>query len=260
MLARGLRRRFTSRDSLPSLVLLNADRINFDEKLDFTPLTSICNITSYDITSTDEILDRVQGHSIILNKEFPLPSSIISQFPSSVKLITELGTGYNNLPLSILKSHSISVNNLPTYATNSMSQQTITSLLSLSSSLHLQLKDTTKKYLNQCHLSSLPHNEVQGKTLGLIGGLGNIGTSVSKIAHVLGMHVISTSSSKPVGHVSSSGVEVVKTDDLFKESDYVSIHCPLNEETKVRCREEENETGMGTGTGTGTGYCISAKL
>jgi len=126
-----------------------------------------------------------------------------------------------------------------------MSQQTITSLLSLSSSLHLQLKDATKKYLNQCHLSSLPHNEVQGKTLGLIGGLGNIGTSVSKIAHVLlGMHVISNSSSKPVGHVSSSGVEVVKIDDLSKESDYVSIHCPLNEETKVRCREEEIETGI----------------
>ncbi|GMI14489.1 hypothetical protein TrVE_jg9757 [Triparma verrucosa] len=225
----------TAASDLPSLVMLNAGRINFDGKLDFSPLEKLANITQYDTTSEEQIIERVQGHDIVLNKEMPLPSHIVNSFPPSVKLISELGTGYNNISTSSCTSKSISVNSLPTYATSAMSQQVITSILALSSSLHTQIISLTKNdrtYMSQCHLGPLPHSEVSSKTLGLIGGLGTIGTSVTKTAQSMGMNVISTSSSKPVGHSTDIGVEVVDVERLFKESDYVSIHCPLNKDTE----------------------------
>ena len=71
-------------------VVLNAARMNYDGKLDFSILAS--EVTVYDVTAEDQLLERIQGYDIIVTKEMPVSGDLIRQFPDSVKLICEAGT------------------------------------------------------------------------------------------------------------------------------------------------------------------------
>ena len=81
-------------------VVLNAKKMNFDGKLDFSVLSS--DVTVYDDTTEQQLSERIQGANIIVTKEMPVSAEMIQKFPESVKLICEAGTGYNTL---ILKQH-----------------------------------------------------------------------------------------------------------------------------------------------------------
>ena len=76
-------------------VVLNGERMNYDNKLDMSILSE--NLTQFDSTPEELILERVQGQNIVVTKEMPVSGEIISKFPDSVKLICEAGTGYNNI-------------------------------------------------------------------------------------------------------------------------------------------------------------------
>ena len=78
-------------------VVLNAKKMNFDGNLDFSVLSS--DVTVYDDTTPDQLLERIEGADIIVTKEMPVNGDLIRKFPASVKLICEAGTGYNNLDL-----------------------------------------------------------------------------------------------------------------------------------------------------------------
>ena len=82
-------------------VVLNAKKMNFDGKLDFSILSS--EVVVYDDTTPEELLERIQDADVIVTKEMPVSGDLIRQFPDSVKLICEAGTGYNNLDLAAAK-------------------------------------------------------------------------------------------------------------------------------------------------------------
>ena len=79
-------------------VVLNAKKMNFDGKLDFSVLSS--DVTVYDDTTEQQLSERIQGADIIVTKEMPVSAEMIQKFPESVKLICEAGTGYNNIDRS----------------------------------------------------------------------------------------------------------------------------------------------------------------
>ena len=79
-------------------VVLNAAKMNFDGNLDFSILSD--DVTVYDDTTADELLERIQGAAVVVTKEMPVSGDMIRQFPDSVKIICEAGTGYNNLDLA----------------------------------------------------------------------------------------------------------------------------------------------------------------
>jgi glycerate dehydrogenase len=225
--------------------MLNAARLDYDERIDLDKLKASVGgqLTRYEISNTpQEVLERVEGHAVVVNKEMPLGGDLIRAFPPCVKLICEAGTGYNNIDLVAARDMNIQVANVPTYATDAMSHMAITFVMALSCSLVPQAQSLAtgdRSYLTQCHLGSLPHFELTHKTIGLIGGLGTIGKRVTAICHALGMNVLVTSTSHPLGPLSSSSsdsekdvVTVVSMDDLMTRSDFVSIHCPLNDSTK----------------------------
>ena len=81
-------------------VVLNAKKMNFDGKLDFSILSS--DVTVYDDTTKEQLSERIQDADIIVTKEMPVSGEMIQHFPESVKLICEAGTGYNNM---ILRQH-----------------------------------------------------------------------------------------------------------------------------------------------------------
>ena len=220
-----------------SCVMLNADRLDFDRRLNFDRLTAIADLNrhaSSDPANPGQIAARVAGHHVVINKEMPMPREVIEAMAPSVKLICEAGTGFNNIDLRAARERGIAVSNLPTYSTEAMAHMTITFVLALSCSLGPQLQALhtgSQEHFAACHLGELPHFELSGKTIGLIGGLGTIGQRVAVIAHALGMRVLASSRTAPVGR-RVDGIEVAPLSELLSHSDFVSIHCPLNAQTR----------------------------
>ncbi|GEM_PF-1847968 len=84
---------------MENTVFLNLKKVNFDNKFNFSTIAEITNLTKYDESSDEKILERVKDQAIIITKELQLGRKLISQFPTSVKLICEAGTGYNNIDI-----------------------------------------------------------------------------------------------------------------------------------------------------------------
>jgi len=215
---------------MKNTVILNAAKLDFDNKLDFSSLSNLTTVTKYDASSNDEILERVQGQHIVITKELPVGRDLISQFPSSVELICEAGTGFNNIDIAAAKEKNIAVCNVPSYSTEAVAQLVITFILNQSSSLiRQQVMLQEKNFDNFTKHLQVPHFELQGKTLGVIGA-GAIGKEVIKIALTLGMNILVYSRTpKPWGEAK---VQFVSLAELLTQSDFVSIHCPLTSEMK----------------------------
>jgi glycerate dehydrogenase len=211
-------------------VMLNASKVDFDSKLDFSKLSQTTDLMKYDNSNEDEFLERCQGQDAIISKELPLPASFIKALPPSVKLICEAGTGYNNIDIEAAKQKGITVCNIPTYSTEAVAQLVIAFILNLSSSISLQKamlergdKDNFQKYL------MVTHFEVSGKTLGIIGA-GSIGTQVMKVALALRMNILVYT--RTPKEFESPYVKSVTLEQLLAESDFVTINCPLTDKTK----------------------------
>lgn len=211
-------------------VFLNAAKLDFDQKLDFSPVRQLTELTNYDDTCNEDILARVQGQDVVITKEMPVSGELIAQFPPSVKLICEAGTGYNNIDIVAARAKNIAVCNIPSYSTEAVAQLAITFLLNLSASLQQQQRMLDRQdFSNFTKYLQVPHVELPGKTLGVIGA-GAIGREVIRLALALGLNVlVHTPRPRPWGE---EQVRFVSLAELLRESDFVSLHCPLKAETK----------------------------
>lgn len=209
------------------VVVLNGDKMNYDGKLDFSVLSP--DTVVYDDSKGDEIVERIDGAAAVITKEMPVPAEIIQQFPDSVKLIVEAGTGYNNIDIQAAKDKGITICNIPAYSTQRVAHTAVMLLLNLASSMRVQMAMLTKgDRRNFTDHLLVPHGEVNGKVLGIIGA-GHIGREVMKIAIALGMEiVVYTRTPRPdEDHITYTDLETV-----LKTCDYLSIHCPLTEKTR----------------------------
>lgn len=214
-------------------VVLNAKKMNFDGKLDFSVLSS--DVTVYDDTTNEELPGRIQGADIIVTKEMPVNAEMIQRFPESVKLICEAGTGYNNIDLEAARKKGITVCNIPAYSTERVAHTAIMMILNLSSTMQVQMKMLTNgNHDNFTKNLQVPHVEVNGKTLGVIGA-GHIGKKVIKIAQALDMNILVYT--RTPGE-DEKGIRYVSLKELLEHSDYVSLHCPLTESTKHMINKE----------------------
>ena len=209
------------------VVVVNAGKMNYDHLLDFSVLSN--DVQVYDDSTNAELIERIQGATVVVTKEIPVGPELLSQFPDSVKLIVEAGTGYNNIDLDAARAKGITVCNIPAYSTERVAHTVIMMLLNFSSTMQQQIGMLAKgdrsnftKYLQ------VSHTEVNGKTLGVVGA-GHIGMEVIKVAKALGMNVlVHTRTPKADG----DGIRYVSLDELLEHSDYITLHCPLNEQTK----------------------------
>jgi len=215
---------------MKNTVFLNAAKLDFDNKLDFSPITELTAVTKYDKSSNEEILARVKDQNIIITKELPVGRDLISQFPPSVKLICEAGTGYNNIDIAAAREKNIAVCNVPGYSTEAVAQLAIAFMLNLSSSLALQqIMIKQKNFDNFTKHLQVPHFELQNKTLGVIG-TGAIAQQVIKIALALGMNILVYN--RTPKQWENPNIQFVSLEEMLKQSDFVSIHCPLTANTK----------------------------
>ena len=215
------------------VVVVNASKMNYDQALDFSVLSS--DVQVYNDSTNAELIERIQGARVVVTKELPVGADLLSQFPDTVKLIVEAGTGYNNIDLNAAKERGITVCNIPAYSTERVAHTVIMMILNFASTMQKQIGMLAKgdrsnftKYLQ------VSHTEVNGKTLGVVGA-GHIGMEVIKVAKALGMNIlVHTRTPKADG----DGIRYVSLDELLDNSDYITLHCPLNDQTKYMINKE----------------------
>ena len=215
------------------VVVVNANKMNYDKALDFSVLSS--DVQVYDNSTNTELIERIQGARVVVTKELPVGADLLSQFPDTVKLIVEAGTGYNNIDLNAAKERGITVCNIPAYSTERVAHTVIMMILNFASTMQQQIgmlaKGDRSNFTKHLQVS---HTEVNGKTLGVVGA-GHIGMEVIKVAKALGMNIlVHTRTPKADG----DGIRYVSLDELLENSDYITLHCPLNDQTKYMINKE----------------------
>lgn len=230
----------------PVALFLNTIRLDYDNQLDFSKIQELCDFRRHDIDSIedhDEMVALVDEHQaeIVITKEMPVPAEAFERFPSSVKLLCEAGTGFNNIPVAAARARNVPVCNCPTYSTDAVAHTAITYLMNFSCSMLKQQKMLLEQdRSNFTGPFTLPLSEINGKALGLVGGAGKIGTKVAQVALALGMDRVFISSRSPqlpkdhplAGDSRVICVSSANLDVLLSESDYISLHTPLNDQTR----------------------------
>ena len=209
------------------VVVVNAGKMNYDHALDFCILSN--DVQVYEDSTNAELIERIQGARVVVTKELPVSADLLSQFPDTVELIVEAGTGYNNIDLDAAKKKGITVCNIPAYSTERVAHTVIMMILNFASTMQQQIGMLAKgNRSNFTKYLQVSHTEVNGKTLGVVGA-GHIGMEVIKVAKALGMNIlVHTRTPKADG----DGIRYVSLDELLENSDYISLHCPLNDQTK----------------------------
>lgn len=184
----------------------------------------------YHQSDYDQVIERCRDADIIVTNKVVFDEHIITSLPN-LKFITVTATGYNNIDIAAAKKHHVLVSNVPDYSTQSVAQTVFALLLELV--YHVGHHSQTVFDGHWCKSENFaywdkPLMELAGKTMGIIG-YGRIGQGVAKLAKAFGMDVIVY---KHKEGMQADGVELVTMDDIFKNSDVISLNCPLTEENK----------------------------
>lgn len=198
--------------------------------LSWQALNDIGELTVYDHTQPEEIIERAKHAEIVLTNKVCLREQEIEQLPN-LKYIGVLATGYNVVDIDAARLHGIVVTNVPAYSTESVAQMVFAHLLTVTNRTeHYARLNREGKWTacpDFCYWDT-ELTELAGKTFGIVG-LGNIGNRVATIALALGMKVVAYTSksadSLPLG------ITKLTMDELLTQSDVLSLHCPLTPET-----------------------------
>jgi len=213
----------------PGIVVLDGFALNPGD-LSWEKLQSLGDCTIYDRTPTSEVVQRAQEAQIVLTNKAVLSRETIGALPK-LKYIGVVATGYNVVDVVAAREQGIPVTNVPIYGTQSVAQMVFAHLLNLTQHVadHSTAvgKGSWASAVDWCFWDS-PLVELEGMTMGIVG-LGRIGRATAQLAHAFGMQVIATSRSAvdPPDYL-----RIVDLDTVFRESDVVSLHCPLTPETE----------------------------
>jgi glycerate dehydrogenase len=194
-------------------------------------------LTVYDRTPVEEIVQRAKDAQVILTNKTPITSETIERCPG-LRYIGVLATGYNVVDCDAAKEHGIVVTNIPTYGTNAVAQFAIGLLLEICHHIgfHSYLVYDGQWEINPdfCFWK-YPLIELANKTIGIIG-LGRIGQTTAKIASALGMSVIAYDENET--EAGKSVAQYVTLNELYSQSDVVVLHCPLFPSTEGMINKE----------------------
>lgn len=204
--------------------------------VDISPIKSLGDTIVYE-TSYDNIEEKIKDCEIIINNKVILNESVLKNC-KKLKMIALTSTGTNVVDLEYAKRNSIAVANVSGYSTNCVVQHTFAMLFYLCE--RLKYYDEYVKKGDYCKSDIFTHYgplfmEISSKTWGIIG-LGAIGNAVAKAANAFGTDVIYYSTT---GKNNNDIYIRTDLDSLLKQSDIISIHCPLNENTYNLISENE---------------------
>ena len=209
------------------IVILDRATLGFD--IDMSVFEVLGEVKSYDITKPNETIQRLEDADIVITNKVVISKEVMDN--SNLKLICISATGTNNVDLEYAKQKNIQVKNVAGYSSSSVVQVAFSMIFHI-----VQKLDYYKKYVDEgnwqksqifTHIDK-PFFELDGKKVGIIG-LGDIGRNFAKKAKAFDCEVMYYSTS---GKNSNSEYKQVSLDELLSTCDIISIHCPLNENTK----------------------------
>jgi glycerate dehydrogenase len=200
--------------------------------LSWDGLRELGELTVYERTAPDEVLERAKGAQAITTNKVLITAELMDQLPE-LRYIGVLATGYNVVDIPAARKRGIVVTNIPAYSTMSVAQLVMAHLLNITNRVALHSQAVTEGKWQTCKdftFTLSPQIELDDKTFGIVG-LGNTGTAAARIAQSLGMRVLAYSS-KNAETLAALGIDKADGyEQLFRESDVLSLHCPLTEET-----------------------------
>ncbi len=205
--------------------------------LSWESIESLVDLIVYPRTSPEDIVNRAKCADILIVNKVQITREIINQLPN-LKFVSTLATGFNQLDCVALRERGIDASNIPAYSTNAVAQMVFAFILELTNKTAMYTKEVKDGKWTNCPdfcYWSTPLYELDGKTLGIIG-FGKIGSRVAEIGKSFGMKIIAyTPSGKKEGYPE---IEFTDLDKVLKESDYISVHCPLTESTQGLINKE----------------------
>ncbi|WP_150466923.1 NAD(P)-dependent oxidoreductase [Francisella sp. SYW-9] len=196
---------------------------------DFTFLKEFGNVEIYDKTNSDEVVKRISNVDIAIVNKSVLLEKHFKEAPK-LRYIGVMSTGVNSIDLIAARKYNITVTNVPAYGTDAVAQHTFALILHIVNKISLNIssvKNDSWAISKQWCLISNHWNQLSNMTIGIIG-FGNIGRKVSSIAKAFGMKVLVYGRSS----YDDKSVCFVSLNELLKNSDIVSLHCPLTKETR----------------------------
>jgi len=196
-----------------------------------TPFTGTWDCTVHQVTNATQTGIRLAGHTVAVTNKVVINEDILKMpAATELKLIVVAATGTDIIDKQAAANRGIKVCNVPGYASQSVAQFTLALILELAthaSSYAAAVKASEWQRSPVFTLLTFPHLELAGKKLGIIG-YGNIGQTVAQMARSFGMEILvgaRPGDSKP-------RADRLSLTELFRQADFVSLHCPLTPETR----------------------------
>lgn len=206
------------------IVITDSDTVSTGD-IAFSGFAAYGTVIRYGLTEPERAAERIRGADIVLCNKTPMTREVLEK-AENLKYIGLFATGWNNVDTEYAKERGIVVTNVPGYSTDGVAQLTFSYILALYSRIY-DYKNSVQcgEWIKSPTFSYFPYpiTLLSGKTIGIVG-FGAIGKAVAGIARAFGMRVlVHTRTIRE-----ESGVEFVDFDTLLRESDIVSLHCPLN--------------------------------
>lgn len=213
-----------------NIVVLDGFTMNPGD-LSWNELAELGSLKVYDRTSAGQVLERAKDAEAILTNKTVIDGASLRSLPK-LKYVGVLATGYNVVDINVARELGIVVTNIPAYSTESVAQMVFAHILNITHRVG-RYSDEARSgvWSRQADFSytNSPLMELCGKKIGIVG-FGNTGSATARIAVAFGMEVLAFTS-KPQSALPAGVTKADSIDDIFRMSDIVSLHCPLNKET-----------------------------
>lgn len=210
---------------------LNPGDLKWDE------LKKLGDVQVFNRTKSEEVFDRINDAVVIITNKVVINKALIDRLPH-LKYIGVTATGYNVVDVEAATSKGIVVTNIPAYSTDSVAQLVFSHILNVANHVELHTNSVRSgDWSSNADFAywKTPQVELAGKTLGIIG-FGRIGSKVASLALAFGMKVIFQNRSVKTGL--PDGVVQKSLAEVFAESDFVSLNCPLTPENSEFVNEK----------------------
>lgn len=199
--------------------------------LDWSPVERLGDVTLFDRTPADKIVERAADADIVLTNKVPFSADTLRQLPR-LRFICVLATGYNIIDTEAAARQGVVVANIPAYSTMSVAQMAFAHILNITNHVASYAREVADGKWTNCPdfcFWDSALTELAGKTMGIVG-LGNTGMATARIAVALGMKVVAMTSKS--ADTLPEGITPAPLDDVLASADVVSLHCPLTPSTR----------------------------
>lgn len=199
--------------------------------LDWSPVERLGDVTLFDRTPADKIVERAADADIVLTNKVPFSADTLRQLPR-LRFICVLATGYNIIDTEAAARQGVVVANIPAYSTMSVAQMAFAHILNITNHVASYAREVADGKWTNCPdfcFWDSALTELAGKTMGIVG-LGNTGMSTARIAVAMGMKVVAMTSKS--ADTLPEEITPAPLDDVLASADVVSLHCPLTPSTR----------------------------